>query len=290
MTDQTAYIGEIQKNQSRKSAKQNKYFKSEAKKTLFSGDNLYKAVISHLICGMVSSSFLYMAFYVPDLCYIFFGDFLSQLSVGLISTVVRVTLYVLSSFFFFAFSFGIYTLASDMKSEPDREPGAPSPSSMARMLDPLKSFYSFGRTLAVFLILAAELTVSVLPSVFVFLFADAAGLDKFSAVTVEIICVLCSAFACAFFLSLLVPLPYVIKEDERVGAFTAYKKSAKAALCGIWRVYALMFSFIPLLLLSAVTCGILFFAFVYPYMSIALSKVGEYLYYIENPERRHINE
>lgn len=290
MTDQTAYIGELQRNQTNKSAKQNRYFKSEAKRTLFAADNFYKSVISHLICGMVSSSFLYMAFYVPDLCYIFFGDFLSEASVGLLSKTVEVILYVLASFFFFAFSAGIYTLASNMKDEPDSTPGAPSVASMADMLTPLNSFKNFGRTFALFLIVAVELTVSVLPSVFVFLLSDQAGLGTFSSVVIKIVCVQCSAFACAFFLSLLVPMPYVIKEDESIGAFAAYKKSASAALCGIWRVYALVLSFIPLLLLSAVTCGILFFAYVYPYMSLALSKAGRYLYYIENPERRHINE
>ncbi len=290
MTGNTAYIGEIQKNQSFKGMKQNKYFKSEAKRALFAADNLYKAVIAHFLCGVISGGFLYMTFFVPDLSVVFFADFIGETSAKLLSTVVTVILAVLFSFFLFAFFLGAYTFSAGMRSDTDSTPGAPDPSDLSELLSPVNSMRHLGRTLTLYFIYAFEIIIAVSPSVFVILYSDAIGIGKFTAALMNTVAVACSLFIFLFFTALLTPLPYVLKEDDGIGAFSAYKKSAAAAMCGIWRIYSLFFSFIPLILVSALTFGVLYFAYSLPYMTAAFAKAGEYLYYIENPERRHINE
>jgi len=290
MTGSTAFIGETQRNQSFKQIKQNRYFKSEAKRALFAADNFYKAALSHFICGVISGVFLFLTYYVPDLVYVFTSDFISEASAALLSQVINVILIVLFSFFLFTFFLGAYCFAASMKSEPDGTPGVPDLSDMSKMLSPVDSFKHFGRTLALYFIYAFELIVAVSPSVFVILYSDAIGIDGFTSALMKIVSVACSLFIVVFFTALFAPMPYVLQEDDNVGVFTAYKKSASAALCGIWRIYSLFFSFIPLMLLSALTFGVLYFAYALPYMTTAFAKAGEYLYYIENPERRHINE
>ncbi|MBQ7698781.1 MAG: hypothetical protein IJT49_00380 [Clostridia bacterium] len=288
--DNFAFIGELQSEQKRKSGKQNKYFKSEAKRTLFAADNFYKAVISHFIAGAASGGFLFLTYYIPSLTSMFFSDFLSEKAVNTLSLTLNVILYTVFSAFFFAFFFGAYVLASKMKDEPDKEPGAPRFASLSSMLIPLNSLKNARRTFCLYLILAAELAVSVLPSVFVFSFIKMTELDRISVFFVELTVVLCSAFACVFFIMLFVPMPFVMAENRGAGAAELYKKSASAALCGIWRCYALLFSFLPLILLSILTFGVLFFAYTLPYMTVSCAKVGEYLYYLENPERKKENE
>lgn len=285
-----AFIGELESKQTQKSGKQNRYFKSEAKRTLFAADNYYKSVISHFIVGTASGGFLFLTFYIPGFVQIFFSDFLSKKSADALTAALDVVLIIIFSFFLFSFFSGAYILASRMKDEPDNEPGAPDYSSLSAMLIPLNSLKNARRTFALYLILTAEIAVSVLPSVFVFLFIGRTELDPFAIITVKAVVIMCSAFACLFFLMLFVPMPAVMAENKDEGAVALYKKSASAALCGIWRCYALLFSFIPLILLSALTFGVLFFAYTLPYMTISCAKAGEYLYYIENPERKKENE
>lgn len=286
----SAFIGELQSNQKHKSVKQNRYFKSEAKRTLFASDNFYKAVISHFIVGIFSGGFLFLTFYVPDLVNIFFSDFLSEKAVTALSLSLNIILTVVFSFFFFAFFAGAYILGAKMKDEPDNEPGAPKFASLSVMLLPLSTLKNARRTLVLYLILAAELAASVLPSVFVFSFIGRTELSAVSAFFVKLLVVLCSAFACTFFIMLFAPMPYVLEEDKDAKASVLYRKSAGAALCGIWRCYTLLFSFIPLILLSILTFGVLFYAYALPYMTLSFARAGEYLYYIENPERKKENE
>ena len=284
--DAAAFIGELQTDQKRKSGKQNRYFKKEAKRTLFAADNLYKAVISHFIAGVLSGGFLFMSFYVPGLTQLFFSDFISENAVNALATALNIILYIIFSFFFFAFFFGAYILAARMRDEPDKEEGRPKYASLSAMLIPLNSIKNARRTFALYLILAAELAASTLPSVFVFSFIKRTDVGGMAAFAVKSIVVLCSCFACVFFIMLFAPMPYVMAENKGAGAAELYRKSASAALCGIWRCYALLFSFIPLILLSILTFGVLFYAYALPYMTLSFAKAGEYLYYIENPERR----
>lgn len=288
--DTTAFIGELQSEQKRKSGKQNRYFKSEARRTLFAADNFYKAVISHFIAGTASGGFLFLTLYIPDLARIFFSDFISEKAVKSLAVTANVILFIIFSFFFFAFFLGAYILAARMRDEPDKEPGAPKYASLSAMLMPLGCLKNARRTFALYLILASELAASVMPTVFVFSFIKYTDLNGFSAFAVKALVVFCSAFACIFFIMLFSPMPYVMAENRGEGALRLYVKSASAALCGIWRCFALLFSFLPLILLSILTFGVLFFAYVLPYMTLSFAKAGEYLYYIENPERKKENE
>ena len=284
--DAAAFIGEIQTQQKRKSGKQNRYFKKEAKRTLFAADNFYKAVISHFIAGVLSGGFLFMTFYVPGLTQLFFSDFISENAVNALATALNIILYIIFSFFFFAFFFGAYILAARMRDEPDKEEGRPKYSSLSAMLLPLNCLKNARRTFALYLILAAEITASTLPSALVFTFMRSTDLGGLPAFLIKALVVFCSAFACVFFIMLFAPMPYVMAENKGAGAAELYRKSASAALCGIWRCFALLFSFIPLILLSILTFGVLFYAYALPYMTLSFAKAGEYLYYIENPERR----
>ena len=135
--DAAAFIGEIQTQQKRKSGKQNRYFKKEAKRTLFAADNFYKAVISHFIAGVLSGGFLFMTFYVPGLTQLFFSDFISENAVNALATALNIILYIIFSFFFFAFFLGVYILAARMRDEPDKEEGRPKYASLSAMLLPL---------------------------------------------------------------------------------------------------------------------------------------------------------
>ena len=288
--ENSACIGELQYGQNGKSGKQNRVFKSEAKRTLFAADNLYKAVMSHFTVGIISGGFLFMTLYIPDLTRIFFSDFLSKKSVHALSITLNIILVMIFSFFFFAFFTGSYILAARMKDEQDKTPGAPKYASLSAMLIPLNSHKNARRTFVLYSILAAELSVSVIPSVLVFYMIKMTELDRIAVFVIELIVALCSAFACIFFIMLLAPLPYVMAENKGDDAVELYRKSASAALCGMWRCYALLFSFIPLILLSILTFGLLFFAYTLPYMTISFAKAGEYLYYIENPERKKENE
>lgn len=291
MTDQNViFVGEIQKTQFNKSGKQNRYFKSEAKRTLFAADNFYKAVMSHFICGAASGGFFFITYYVPGLVEIFCSDFLSEKAVTSLSNTINVILYILFSFFAFAFFFGVYILASRMKDEPDSEPGAPQFASLSAMLLPLGSKKNARRTFGLYLILAAELTASVAPVVFVFSYIEYVSFTPFASFAIKAVVLLCSVFTCLFFAMLFVPMPYVMAENKDANAAVLYKKSASAALCGIWRCYSLLFSFIPLLLLCVLTFGVLFYAYALPYMTLSFAKTGEYLYYLQNPERKEENE
>ncbi len=288
--DNTAFDYRADENQPQKSIKQNRFFKSEARRTLFAADNFYKAVISHFISGTVSGGFLFMTIYTPGLVELFFADFISRQATVTMSTTVNIILMIIFSFLAVSFTFGAYYLASKMKNEPDSEPGAPDYASLSAMLLPLNSLKNARKTVFLYLILAAELTVSVMPAVYVFSNIAQTGVGLFTAFLIKTTVLSCSAFACIFFLMLFVPMPYIIDENKGASALTLYKKSVSAALCGIWRCFALLFSFIPLILLSVLTFGVLFFAYTLPYMTLSFAKVGEYLYYIENPERKKEDE
>ena len=288
--DTSAFIGELQSNQRLKSGKQNRYFKSEAKRTLFAADNLYKAIISHFIVGIISGGFLFLAFYLPDILKSAFKGILNENALSALSATLVVLLCVIFSVFFFAFFLGAYILASKLKDEPDTEPGRPKFASLSSMLIPLNNIKNARRTFVLYLILASEIAVSVLPSVLVFMLIGQTGSNGMAALAVRIIVLSCSAFLCVFFTALFAPMPYIMSENKSANAVQLYKKSASAALCGIWRIYSLLFSFIPLILLSVLTFGVLFYAYALPYMTISFAKAGEYLYYLENPERKKENE
>ena len=288
--DDPAFVGELQSNQRRKSKKQNRYFKSEAKRILFAADNFYKSVISHFIVGITSGGFLFMTVYIPDIVKTAFNGILGEKAMSALTVTLNTVMYVVFSAFFFAFFSGAYILASKLKDEPDTEPGKPKFASLSSMLIPLNNLKNARRTFVLYLILAFELAASVLPTVLVFAFIGQSGLNGMAALAVRTVVLSCSAFMCVFFVALFAPMPYIMAENRGANAVRLYKKSASAALCGIWRVYALLFSFIPLILLSILTFGVLFYAYALPYMTISFAKAGEYLYYLENPERKKENE
>lgn len=290
MTDNMTYVGEIQRDQRNKGAKQNRHFKAEARRALFASDNFYKAVISHLICGAMCGGFLYITYYTPDLFDMYFSALIGEKAAGLLTNTFNAVMYALFALVFMVFFAGVYTLAARMRETPDSEPGAVGYSSLSAMLDPISGFRNFRRTIVITLILTVELAVVAAPAVVVFIFADGTGMNGTLLFLLKAATVIPTAFICLFFIFLLVPMPYVTENDPGIGAFAAYKKSASAALCGIWRCYGLLFSFIPLILLSALTFGVLYFAYTVPYMTLSYAKAGEYLYTIANTERNEENE
>ena len=154
------------------------------------------------------------------------------------------------------------------------------------MLIPLNDLKNARRTLCIYLILAAELAVPVVMTVLAFSYIGMLEINVVFVIMIKIAVALCSAFVCLFFIMLLVPMPYIMAENKNASAPELYKKSASAAMCDMRRCYALLLSFLPLILLSALTFGMLFYAYTLPYMTVSYAKVGEYLYYLQNPERK----
>ena len=287
--DNVISVGEEQRGQKHKGRRQNGFFKSEARRVLFASDNLYKSVMSYFICGLMSGLPLYMSFYVPGLFEIWFSESLGDKAVKALSDAAVIILYIIFSFLLFTFFLGAYTLAAKMKDEPDTEPGAPVYSSLETLLNPAGNTFCLRRTVILYIILAAELSLSVLPSVFVIKNISLLGAPvAVNAVICTAVCVL-SAFASLFFISLLAPLPYVIADNGNIGAVAAYSKSVFTAMRGIRVCFSLFISFIPLMIISALTFGMLFFAYTLPYMSLSFAKAGEYLYNLQDPERKQNN-
>lgn len=270
--------------------KLNSHFRAEARRTLFAGDNYYRSVLSHLICGLFSGGPLFLSFYAPDLIGNVFGGSMSDEAVTLLSVSVNTVLYLISAFLFFASFSGVYILASRMKDEPDRVDGAPDPADLSVMLRPVGSGKSLCRTAGVFITLAAELSAAVIPAVYVISRVSGTGIDPFAAVAIKVVSVLIASFLSLFFLILLVPMPYVLEAEPEAGVLEIYRKSAGAAVRGAGRCILLLLSFIPHLILSVLSFGVLFFAYTLPYMTLSMAKLGGYLYNITNIERKKTDE
>ncbi len=270
--------------------KLNSHFRSEARRTLFAGDNYYRSVLSHLICGLFSGGALYLSFYAPDLIKTVFGGSLGEESTALLSASVNTVLYLVSAFLFFAFFSGVYLLASAMKDEPDTAEGDPDPADLSMMLRPVGSHRSLSRTAGVFIILAAELALAVIPAVYVISRVSGTGIDPRAAAAVKIVSVIAASLLSLFFIILLVPMPYALEAEPDAGVLELYRKSAKAAVRGAFRCVLMLLSFIPHLILSVLSFGVMFFAYTLPYMTLSMAKLGEYLYNITYFERKKTDE
>ena len=287
--DGYSLVGETKHTQKNKRAKQNRLFRREAQATLLSGDNYYKSVLSHFTAVLMGGGFFYAAylFAVYGTSY-GIGD-MSDRAVAVFIACVSVILCLIGAFFLFAFLLGAYTLSCGMNSgtEPD---GLMHVSSMSKMLSPLASMRELKNTFIVFLILTFELFICSAPAVFVFNFIGQTGINGAAAVTVKAFTLVCSIFLGLFFVFLLLPYPYILQNSPGQSPIRTYASSAKAALCDIWLGYSMFFSFIFLLILSALTFGVLYFAYTMPYMTHSMAKVGEYLYKLSITERNDINE
>lgn len=282
MDNEIAFIGEPIRKQKRKSIKQNRFFKTEAKEALFAADNYYKAVLSHFICGAACGGFIYLAQLAPKLI----SAVMTGGTAKALTVVICALLYILSAVFFCLFFAGVYRLATELESEPDVEHGKPELTKMSVMLSPVADISSFRRTLGISLVLLSALTLSALPSVFVISQSAKLGLPPAATVAVNAAVVFCSVFSALFFIFLSAPLPYVINGDKDIKVFAAIKTSAAASLTGMWRLYSLLISFIPLILLSAATFGVLLFAYTLPYMTVSFARAGGYLYNLYVTERK----
>ncbi len=287
--DGYSLIGESQHSQKNKRAKQNRLFRSEAQATLISGDNYYKSVLSHFIAVLMSGGFFYAAylFAVYGASY-GIGDMSAQAVVVFIACVC-VILCLAGAFFLFAFMLGAYTLSCGMNGETEPD-GLMHVSSMSKLLSPFASVRDLKNTFVIFLILVTELFVCAAPAIFVFSFVGQTGMNGALAVTLKIFTLLCSIFVGLFFVFLLLPYPYILQNSEGRRPLRMYAASAKAALCDIWLAYNMFFSFIFLLILSALSFGVLYFAYTMPYMTHSMAMVGEYLYKLSTTERNDINE
>lgn len=289
MTDDAVFVGSPPTRPA-KGRKLNAYFKSEARRTLYAADNYYKSVLSHLICGMFCGGFLYLTFYVPDLVNTVFKATLSEEARELLSSSVNTVLILLFAFFLFAFFSGVCCLAAKLRDDPDRAEGAPDAADLSEILKPLGSRASFGRTAALFIILAAQLAAVTVSAAYVVRHAGGIGIGTPAAALVKIVSVAAASFMSLFFVFLFIPMPYVLRDRPGIGAFGAYRESARAALRGIGKCFKLLLSFIPLLILSVLSFGVLFFAYVLPYYVLSAAKLGEYLYYTANIERNVTDE
>ena len=286
MAENITYVGQAPSTHGGR--KLNRYFRKEARRVLFAADNYYKSVLSHLICGMFCGGFLYMTFYVPDIVRIVFSGVMSEEARKLFSATLNTVLILLFSFFLFMFFSGVFMLAADMKDEPDSVPGAPETADLSKMLTPLASGVRFRFFASLFIILALELSLSVLPSVFIFRYLSGAGIGAFASFLIKAAAVSASAFLSLFFIFLLLPLPFILENVKGIGVLHAYRESASIAVRGFFRCFSLLLSFIPHLLLSVLSFGVLFFAYVLPYMTLSMTKAGEYLYYSAITERNTI--
>ena len=214
---------------------------------------------------------------------------MSAQAVVVFVTCICVILCLIGAFFLFSFLLGAYTLSCGMNGE-TKPDGSMHISSMSAMLSPFSSGRVFKNTVITFLILAFELIVCFVPTVFVFSFIGSTGINGLTAAIIKIFVLLCSIFVGLFFIFLLLPYPYVTKNSNEKSPFRMYAASAKAALCDIWLGYNMFFSFIFLLILSALSFGVLYFAYTMPYMTHSMAKVGEYLYKLSTTERNDINE
>ena len=284
MTTDITYTGVSAGPQKNRIKKLNRYFKNSAKRTLFAGDNYHNAVIAPLICGMFSGGLLYLSFYVPDLIGEALAAAMNERAAALLTSTLDVIVYTVTAFLFFMFFSGVYVMCSRMKEEPDSRPGVESYSSFSDLFMPM-SGGNFSKYLVIFLILAVQLCAVIVPCVFICRGVGGIGIPAFAVFFVRLAATCACAFMCIMFFALLLPLPYVFEHEDDVPAVTAYKKSASAALPGVFRCCGLLFSFIPLLLLSVLSFGVLFFAYALPYMTLSAAKAGEYLYMIANTER-----
>ena len=289
MTQNTVFVGEPAAAQKNRGRKQNRYFKTEARRTLFSKDNFHNSVISHLVCGLLSGGLLYLSFTLPQILNDALSGTLSERALYMLISTVNVVICVISAFLLFSFFFGVYTMHCMMREQDGSAPGTPRFSELSYMLTPV-SGGRFRSTALYFMILALQLCAVVIPTA---LICDGAGYVLHNALAlfaVRAVLICACAFLCIFSVSLFLPLPYVLARGESTGALAAYGQSASAAFNGVFRFVGLLISFIPLLLLSALSFGVLFFAYTMPYMTLSAAKLGEYLYNTANTERSTINE
>ena len=85
-------------------------------------------------------------------------------------------------------------------------------------------------------------------------------------------------------------MPYALGAEPDAGVLELYRKSAKAAVRGAFRCVLMLLSFIPHLILSVLSFGVMFFAYTLPYMTLSMAKLGEYLYNITYFERKKTDE
>ncbi len=282
-------VGEKPQNQKNKRAKQNRLFRSEAQATMLSGDNYYKSILAHLISVLMSGGFFYAAYLINDYVKAYGIGGMSEQAVSVFTLCVCVCLCIIGAFLLFSFMLGAYRLACDMNSDlPDKD--SMELHSVSAILAPLSDKKHFRNTLIIFFILALELFVCAAPTVFVFTYVGSLGFNGLAVFCIKLFTLLCSVFVGLFFVFMLLPYPYIAKSGAFDSPFRMYGASVKAALCDIWLGYNMLLSFTLWLILSALSFGVLFFAYTMPYMTHSMAKVGEYLYNLSITERNDINE
>lgn len=282
-------VGEPERKQKNKRGKQNRLFRSEAQATLMSGDNYYKSILAHLICILMSGGFFYAAYAVKEFGAEYgIGD-MSEQAVSAFTLCLSVILCLIGAFLMFSFFLGAYILCCDMNAEQEPD-GSMHVSSLSSVMIPLSSKKNFKNTFVIFVIFALELLICSAPTVFICVNIGQTGLGPAAVFFIKLFMVICSIFVGLFFTFFLLPYPYVMKNSDEKSVFRMYAQSVKASLCDIWLGYNMILSFVFLLILSALSFGVLYFAYTMPYMSHSMAKVGEYLYKLSVTERNEINE
>ncbi len=287
--DSYSLVGEPYHERKNNRAKQNRLFRSEAQATLMSGDNYYKSILAHLICVLMSGGFFYAGYLVIDYGRGYGIGGMTKEAVDAFTLCLCVILCLIGAFMLFAFLFGAYRLSCEMNADlTDKD--SMEASSVSVILSPLSTKKDFRNTLVIFFILSLELFICAAPTVFVLVNAGTLGLNGFAVFMIKAFTVACSIFLGLFFVFLLLPLPYIVKNGAFHSPFRMYKESAKAALTDIWLGYNMLISFTFWLILSFLSFGVLYFAYTMPYMTHSMAKVGEYLYNLSITERNDINE
>ena len=282
-------VGEQPQNQKNKRKKQNRLFRSEAQATLMAKDNYYKSILAHLICVLMSGGFFYAAYLVNSYGKEYgIGDMSAQ-AVSAFTLCLSVILCVIGAFLMFSFFLGAYTLCCEMNGQTEAD-GSTRVSSLSAILTPFSSKRELKNTFVLFIILAFELFICTAPTVFIFRFVGQTGQNGFSVFMIKVFILACSVFVGLFFTFFLLPYPYISKNSNEKSVFRMYAQSVKASLCDIWLGYNMILSFVFLLILSALSFGVLYFAYTMPYMTHSMAKVGEYLYKLSVTERNEINE
>ena len=258
--------------------------KASARATLYTEDHFHKAVIA---CFLPILFFCLLFVYIDAAA--FFFDLLSGALPEILCQVLFVAVSLIAgaifAFFIFAMIAGVYGFVSGLKTGEGSMTTIPDTADLNRILSPIASRGKMKETLFAFLYFLLFVIPALFPVIlFVFLgrrFLFPDGGILFAVITAAL-------FVILFIYTMLVlydmaAVPYLSHDgisDQRERMRVSRRIMKKHRI----EALRLLFSFVPLMVLSLLTLGLLLFFYVLPYMAIAYGKLAEsaYLEYKEN--------
>ena len=262
--------------------KQNKrrllrYLKSEALAALYAKDNFYKTIIALFMPILV---FCTMLAYRDALSFIFtlLSEYMEPSACELLYRAVSGCSFAVFAFFIYASAAGSYEFISGLKTKRGVSAAQPDSADFAALLAPIASRTELKKTFLTFIrtVLISGLCAFLLWILWI--------VCRIFLAEYETVFIICSSFLIAVLIGVIVHLFYCLlavpflKRDGKNNARERMRISCKVMRKYRFCAVRMFFSFIPLILLSLFTFGVLFFLYVLPYMVLSYGKLAEFAY------------